>query len=425
MTRRALAALVVAIALLTAGCASSQTERSAAPRTPAPGKSIAGTGKVSRSEPGCTTVTQSARELPAAATAMTSVGSALVSRGAAITLPFGVAITAAGHWAFASLGTFLGVLQLSAGHAPRLVRTVALPAQAVGAALAPDGRLLLLAGGPGAMVVSVQAAEQGHGQAVLGELSSAAGVGGGAIEVAVSKNSRYAFVSLEDSGQIAVFDLAKALADGFGPGAYVGAVPTQVAPVGLAVSPDGRWLYSTSEAESTAEVQQSPASGEAGTLEVVSVPKAETDPAKAVVARVTAGCNPVRVVTSADGTTVWVTARESNALLAFSASRLRADPSRALLADVRVGEAPVGLALARGGSLVVIADSDRFSATGQSASLAVVSTADALAGRPALLGYLPAGKFPRDMAASQGGGIVLVANFASGQLETVNAAALP
>lgn len=73
----------------------------------------------------------------------------------------------------------------------------------------------------------------------------------------------------------------------------------------------------------------------------------------------------------------------------------------------------------------MIADSDRFSATGQSASLAVVSTADALAGRPALLGYLPAGKFPRDMAASQGGGIVLVANFASGQLESVNAAALP
>jgi DNA-binding beta-propeller fold protein YncE len=50
---------------------------------------------------------------------------------------------------------------------------------------------------------------------------------------------------------------------------------------------------------------------------------------------------------------------------------------------------------------------------------------DALAGRQALLGYLPAGLFPRDMAASPDGSTVLVANYESGQIETVNVAVLP
>jgi hypothetical protein len=55
----------------------------------------------------------------------------------------------------------------------------------------------------------------------------------------------------------------------------------------------------------------------------------------------------------------------------------------------------------------------------------VVDVADALKGRPALVGYLPAGQYPRDVAASPDGSTVLVANYDSGQLETVNVAALP
>lgn len=191
--------------------------------------------------------------------------------------PFGVAVTADGQWAFVSLGTTLGVLRLSAGRPADLVQWISLPASALGEALTHDGRYLLLAGGNGAVVVSVSAAEQGSSQAVLGELS-APGVSGAAsaIEVAVSAD-----------------------------------------------------------------------------------------------------------------------------------------------------EAPVGLALAEHGSLVVVADSNRFGASGESASLAVVDVPDALAGRPALAGYLPAGQFPRDMATSPNGSTVLVANYDSGQIETVNLAALP
>ena len=340
---------------------------------------------------------------------------------AGATSPFGVAITADGRWAFASLGSALAVLQISAGRAPQLIRTIPLPEPATaGVALSPDGRMLLVAdGSAGAVVVSVPAAELGGPEAVLGTLATPGGHGGGAIEVAVSPDHRYAFVSLETADQIAVFNLAKALASGFGPDAYVGSIPTQIAPVGLAFSPDGRWLYSTSEGQSRAAVTTG-----SGTLAVISVSRAESDPGGSVVARVTAGCDPVRVITSADGSVVWVTARGSNALLAFSAARLRTKPGDALLANVQVGEAPVGLALVRDGTMVVVADSDRFNSAGQHATLAVVNVADALAGKPALVGYLPAGGFPRDMAAGPGGATLLVANYLSHQVEAVNVAAL-
>jgi DNA-binding beta-propeller fold protein YncE len=154
-------------------------------------------------------------------------------------------------------------------------------------------------------------------------------------------------------------------------------------------------------------------------LSVISLAKAERDPARSVIATVPAHCQPVRVAVSADGRTVWVTARASDQLLAFSATRLISDPSHALLAAVRVGEAPVGLALTSGDQRVVVADSNRFNASGAHSDLTVVSAPAALAGRSAILGTIPAGSFPREMALEPNGDTLLVGNFASKQLEAV------
>jgi hypothetical protein len=73
----------------------------------------------------------------------------------------------------------------------------------------------------------------------------------------------------------------------------------------------------------------------------------------------------------------------------------------------------------------VVADSNRFGVGSAVASLAVVDVPAALAGKPALLGYLPAGRFPREMALESGGKVLLVTNFGSGQLEAVDVAGLP
>jgi DNA-binding beta-propeller fold protein YncE len=115
----------------------------------------------------------------------------------------------------------------------------------------------------------------------------------------------------------------------------------------------------------------------------------------------------------------------SNALLGFAAARLRTDPVRALLARVQVGTAPGGLALVDGGRRIVVADSNRFDAAHATSSLAVVSVPAALAGQPALLGLVPAGGFPREMALEPGGRTLLVTCFTSGQVEAVDVASLP
>ena len=156
-----------------------------------------------------------------------------------------------------------------------------------------------------------------------------------------------------------------------------------------------------------------------GTLSVINIPEAEQNPANAVIAAVPAGCRPVRVAVSPNGATVFVTARESDELLAFSAAKLADDPSDALLGAARVGEAPVGLAPVDNGRLVVVADSNRFNAKGAHSGLTIVDTAKLLTNRPAILGTIAAHRFPREMALEPNGRTLLVNNAKSSQLEAV------
>ncbi len=357
--------------------------------------------------PTCSTAVARGPSLPSADPTFTNVGGE----------PFGVAATRG----YVFVANLAGGLDVLADHdsAPHLIHKIGLRGgEPVGASLTADGRYLLMAdGGNGAYVVDVARAEAGAKGALLGRLTSSTSRRfGGAIEVTASRDGRYAFVSLEDSDQIAVYKLAAAIAGHFARSTYVGAIPTGLAPVGLAVSPDGRWLYSTSEIGGPG----ARTSGQVGSLSVISVQTAERDPAKAVVATTSAGCNPVRVVVSANGQDVWVTARESDELLAFSAAKLEAHSKDAELANVRVGEAPVGLALVDGGSRIVVADSNRFGAAGRSSGLMIVSTAAALAHRSAIVGTVKSGLFPREMALEPAGTVLLVGNFASGTLEAVH-----
>lgn len=331
--------------------------------------------------------------------------------------PFSVVATADGRWSFVTLNSAVEVLS-NRSPAPIADRQVSVPGTPQGEQLTNDGRYLLVADGSGAVVIDVARAEDGAAGAVLGTLSSPAGQG--AVEVAVSPDDRFAFVTLELSDSLAVFDLHKALASGFGPADFAGTVPLGTAPVGLAVSPDGRWIFATSESAKGAATAQA-----AGTVTVIGLRQAETRPADAVVGMVPAGCSPVRVVTSADGKVVWVTARGSDAVLGFSAAALRTDPGHALLARVQVGEAPVGLALSGDGQRLVVADSDRFSAKGATANLAVVNVRAALAGRPALLGLIPAGAFPREMTVIPRTDTLLVTDYLAEQVQAVNLATAP
>jgi DNA-binding beta-propeller fold protein YncE len=428
----------VALAAVVAVAACSSAQPRAAARAPAakppPPVTMRGYGTVSATLPGCTTATQPAPGLPGSLVTLTRMPSTpfrAPNAPARLTnlpsTPFGVAVMPDDDWGFVTLGRSIEVVRIGAAGPAQLVRRIATATSGAefqgthaGAVLTPDGRYLLAVNGHGGFtVIGTAAAERGSKNAVLGQVNAPSRGNTGEIEVAVTPDGRYAFVGEESADHIDVFRLSRALAGQYGTASYVGAIPTQLAPVGLAVSPDGKWLYSTSE------VMSSRSKSEVGSLSVISVARAETDPAHSVIRRVPAGCNPVRVITSDDGRVVWVTARASDALLAFSAHALADGSPHPLLRSIRVGELPVGLALARDGQLLVIADSDRFDIGGEHANLAVVDVTDMLAGRPALLGYLPSGQFPRDVASGPGGQLLLVSDFGSDQIETVRLDSLP
>lgn len=362
---------------------------------------------------GCSTQVEAGRQLPERPATAVVPGQ-----------PTAVVGTATGRWAFASVSTSSGgaVAVMALGQtSPRLVRLVSLPttlASAFGMAMTPDGQLLLVAGYTATAVLSVPALEAGSNGAVVGVLTDA---GAGQFEVAVSADGRYAFVTDETSGGLSVFNLAAALEHGFSaPGVAVGIVSLAYGPVGIATSPDGQQLYVT-----TLDTY-----GPHGQLWVIDAARAERGATGgAVLRRVAAGCQPVRVAVSPDGRTVWVTALQSDALLAYSTAGLEADPSKALTAVVRVGSEPVGLLLVDGGRVALVANSNRglVSGTGstQPETVSVVNTTAALDHRSALIGVVPAGLFPRDMTFDHGTGRVLLANFNSDSIEEFPAPALP
>lgn len=347
----------------------------------------------------------------APAPALTDVTTSLTSTPGSS--PFGLAVSPNGKYAFVGENGPLAVYSLTSAP-PTLARVDSSGISSlIGLALSPGGRYLVAAEGSGAMVFKAAALEGKPSKASPALLGSWSTSGQGAIEAAVSPDGRYAFVTLEDSNQLAVFNLRRALAHGFRSSDLVGYVPLGIAPVGIAVSPGGRYLYVTSEA--TVATQQ------VGTLTTINLAKAERAPSHAIVSTVPAGCNPVRVV--ATRSAVYVTARASDAVLEFNAGALVADPDAALTESVQVGEAPVGLALVDHDRVIVVSDSNRFAATGAGSSLAVVGVSPY--GGMTLAGYLPAGSFPRDMAASPNGKTLIVSNYDSNQIETVAVAGLP
>ncbi len=337
--------------------------------------------------------------------------------------PFAVAVLPGGTYAVASLWTdsqlgVRGALELLAirPHALSPVRTVILPsdlAGAAGMAVTRDGQLLLVAADTATAVVSVRGLEEGARDPVEGVLTDA---GVGQIEVAVTPDDRYAFVSDEDSGGLSVFNLALARERGFGaPGVAVGIIRLAPGPVGIAISPNAARLYVTTLG----------GAGPQGKLWVINAGAAEHGAGEsAVLGHIYAGCQPVRVVLSPDGSLAWVAALQSDALLAFQTSRVLSDPAAALRAVVHVGAEPVGLLVLNRGQLLVVGDSDRYGIPGGS-GISLVSAADALAGRPAVLGSLPAGQFPRDLSYDTGAGVLLVPNFLSDDVELLSLPTLP
>ncbi len=350
--------------------------------------------------PGCTTQVAKAGQLKHLSRHMTSTGGQ----------PFDVA-TVPG-FAFVSVINGVAVLNMSQP-VPRLMWTVPM-GKSQGEALTPDGQYLLVTSGDGVTVFRASDLEHSAASPV-GTLSSPGERH--AVEVAVTPDGHYALVTYQGTSNVGVFNLHRALHSGFGAADLVGLIPVGPTPIGVAVAPNGGLAYVTSG-------PRKPSASGNGVINVIDMAKAETRPADAVIKTVSAGCKPSRVVVSPDGQQVWATAGGSNALLGFSAPKLLSDPGHAIVARVPVGALPLGLMIINHGSRIVVADSDKDNQKG-GPSLAVVNVSKALAGQPALLGYVQTGTQPRQLAMVPSSSTLLVTNTSSGQLESLNAAKLP
>jgi DNA-binding beta-propeller fold protein YncE len=128
---------------------------------------------------------------------------------------------------------------------------------------------------------------------------------------------------------------------------------------------------------------------------------------------VDAGCSPVREEVSADGATVYVTARGDDKVLVFDAKQLESDAEHALVRAIPTGgEAPVGLKLFGEGRMLLVANSNRFA--GGPGNATVFDLSDPA--RPTLRQTIRTGEFPRNITASADGRTLYLTIFSGDEL---------
>ena len=331
--------------------------------------------------------------------------------------PFAVAASPDGRHAFVSTPRpgSRGVLALSAepDSAWRLSRELWFESGIVPRALLTDraGRYLVVANSDGGLIVLDIERFLGGADDPLACVVGSPRTG--SMQVVLDRDDRFAFVTDEESSSVSVFDFGDSLHGAAPRAALVGHATLPQAPVGLALTADGTHLLVTCQGAGGRRAT--------GVLSVLKTADLAEDPSRAAASSVPAGAEPVRVVLTESSEVAWVSARGSNALLAFDVAALLAGAGRSLRAVVPVGATPVGVALLERGGTVIVANSNRYGSDARAAStLSVVDAAAALAGRQALAGALPAGAFPRELAVLPDDRTVLVTNVYSQELEAIS-----
>ncbi|MDQ3917723.1 MAG: hypothetical protein M3348_04545, partial [Acidobacteriota bacterium] len=165
--------------------------------------------------------------------------------------PFSTVSTPDGCWLFVSLNSSNpkstnGVAVLGrAGGQITLKRVFQVEAEPTGMTITHDGKLLIAADGDYVVFLDVGRMIEGRGDPVLGYVKDADFAG--SVYVNTTADDRFLFVSDENAETVTVINLQRARAEGFKEAAAVGKIPVGLAPIALTFSPDGRWLYTTSE----------------------------------------------------------------------------------------------------------------------------------------------------------------------------------
>lgn len=283
--------------------------------------------------------------------------------------PFGMAVSSDDCWMFVSTvnGAHGNLVVLhDVGGTYSTERTISLGGMGTGEALTHNGKYLVVTAWAKVELFDTRELERATGIALLGTLDT--GERSGEVYAIVSRDDHLLFVSEEHANRIAVFDLKKWRADDYRESPLVGYVPAGLGPVGLALSPDGRWLYATSEVARRASGFSrgcKPGTDKTGWHSPglafrIDVERAATDPQDAVSRSMQAGCNPVRVAVSPDGAYLWVSVRGSGDLYRISTRDLAHHAVTLDDQSYHVGGEPVGVAVRPDGKEVWVALSGRF-----------------------------------------------------------------
>jgi DNA-binding beta-propeller fold protein YncE len=304
-------------------------------------------------------------------------------------------------------------------------------------ALTRDGKTLVVADGDRVAFVDADRLVRGDEGALLGYLVDSTAKG--RVYANVTADDKFAFIADENSKTVSVIDLARARATHYDVSATVGKIPTGTLPIALTFSPNGKLIYITSQwapasygwpaeckREANNPTNDTTSVNPQGAIHVVDVARAINDPATSIVANVRAGCSAVRLVLSPSGDRAYVTARNSNMLLAFDVPKLRGDSAHALVGRVPVGPAPVGVAVIKGGSRIVVTNSNRFAGGADDRQTITLIDANRVAlGEAAIVGSVPAGSFPREMRVTADGRTLILTNFGSRSIQMVDVARIP
>jgi DNA-binding beta-propeller fold protein YncE len=351
--------------------------------------------------------------------------------------PFSAVATADEKTVFVSLNATnprqqngIGVLACAAGRY-HFARMIPLESQPTIMAMTHDGRMLIVPDDSYIAFIDVRRAITGSGDPLLGYIEDVPGDDGGAVYAAVSPDDKYAFISEEQSAKLTVIDLRKLRTSHFAHASIVSEFLIGNSPVALVFSRDGKYLFATVQEAlnkyayaKTCKPEGRPRPGAAdespGSVVTIDVAKAVGDPDHAIVSDVVAGCHPVRAALTPDGATLWVSARASNAVLAFSTAKLLAGDASAKLAEVAVGAAPVPVYVTPDGTYVLAGNSNRFGQgrAGDQEAVVIDTRSNAVAGR------FHVGKFPRQFTQTRSGSTIFLSNYGSNTVTVIDPKAI-
>ena len=366
--------------------------------------------------------------------------------------PFQALPSPDGCWLFVSIArggndrseAGIAVYRRSAGKLA-LARELRIAGSPAGMALTSDGKLLVVADNDRVAFIDADRLVSGRGSAILGYLIDTSAKG--RVYANVTPDDKFAFIADENSATVSVIDLAKARATHFDASSTVGKIHTGAAPIALTFSPDQRRIYITSQRapanfgwpieckrEANNPANDLTPVNPAGVVHVVDVQRAISGAPNPIIANVPAGCSPVRLVLSPDGSRAYVTARNSNALLVFETAKMSGGSQSgggggiggALIGRVPVGSSPVGVAVINAGRQVVVTNSNRFAGgANDTQSLTIVDAARVADGASAIVGSIPAGAFPRELRVTADGRTLILTNFGSRTVQMVDLSRLP